>query len=406
MRRYLAFAPLALGLTAFGHAATTLVVHGGQSGHGATAIVVPIEGDKLFPGPFLLTPSQGGEAFPALVFDDERGKRSLATVLPKVAPGEQRYTLRAGASKENGVAIAQTDKSPNLAITLGGKPFATLVLNEATKPYVYPLIGPTGAPITRAHPMGSVEGEDRDHHHQRSFWFTHGDVNGYDFWGSDPLNKPLERSGRIKPTFTQVKAGAEGSGVVQIDSKNDWLGPDGKRVCQDERVLRFYASQSPRIIDVDITIKASDGPVTFGDTKEGMFGLRLASTMDVKRKLGGKITNAEGVTDNAAWGKASPWVDYTGPVDGKTVGVAILNHPDSFRFPTTWHVRDYGLFAANPFGYHDFGMKTRGDHTIPAGGSIHFGYRVILHEGDTASARIADAFETYAHPPRAELRSE
>jgi len=137
-----------------------------------------------------------------------------------------------------------------------------------------------------------------------------------------------------------------------------------------------------------------------------MFGVRVASSMDVKAKKGGKITNAEGVTDLDAWGKASPWVDYIGPVAGKTVGVAILNHPGSFRYPTTWHVRDYGLFAANPFGWHDFGRKEAGTYTVPAGQSIRFGYRVILHEGDTASARLPDAFRGYAEPPTVDVRGE
>ena len=194
------------------------------------------------------------------------------------------------------------------------------------------------------------------------------------------------------------------AGVVR--TTDDWLGPDGKKVCEDERVLTVYKTRAHRVFDFDVTVKATDGAVTFGDTKEGMFGLRVASSMDVNRKKGGKITNAEGLTDDAAWGKASPWVDYTGPVSGETVGAAILNHPDSFRYPTTWHVRTYGLFAANPFGWHDFGLKKSGEYTLPAGESIRFRYRVILHAGDTASARLPQAFEAYAKPPRVEVTAE
>jgi hypothetical protein len=157
------------------------------------------------------------------------------------------------------------------------------------------------------------------------------------------------------------------------------------------------------MIDFEVTVKATAGAVAFGDTKEGAFGLRVASSMDVKRGQGGKITNAEGITDLAAWGKSSPWVDYAGPVERQTVGIAILNHPTSFRFPTTWHVRDYGLFAANPFGWHDFGRGESGTHTIPAGGTMVLRYRVILHRGDTASADVPRAFEAYARPPRITL---
>ena len=87
--------------------------------------------------------------------------------------------------------------------------------------------------------------------------------------------------------------------------------------------------------------------------------------MDVTTKRAGRSPTPKGITDDAAWGKASPWVDYVGPVDGKTVGVAILNHPLSFRYPTTWHVRMYGLFAANPFGWHDFGRKKSGRYILP-----------------------------------------
>ncbi len=231
-------------------------------------------------------------------------------------------------------------------------------------------------------------------------WFTHGKVNGVDFWTE------AKGHGSIAETSRQVISAPPAIGIIR--TADDWLGPDGKVVCTDERTVKFYDANKARILDFDITIKASNGPVTFGDTKEGMFGVRVASSMDVDAKPGpgGKITNAEGLTNADAWGKPSPWVDYTGPVEGETVGIAILNAPDSFRYPTTWHVRTYGLFAANPFGWHDFGMKTSGDHAIPPGDSIHFGYRVILHTGDTASANLPAAFAAYSKPPQVEIRAE
>ncbi len=117
------------------------------------------------------------------------------------------------------------------------------------------------------------------------------------------------------------------------------------------------------------------------------------------------MTNSQGLTDDQAWGKASPWVDYTGPVQGKTVGIAVLNHPRSFRYPTNWHVRTCGLFAANPFGWHDFGTGKSGEYVLPAGQTIWFGYHVFLHSGETSSARIPDAFESYRNPPVVEVRA-
>jgi hypothetical protein len=355
------------------------------------------------PGDYDLRALQGNTGGTAQVFVDA-GKTYLATlVLPFPAPGERRFTLARRVEVLPPPCTIQVS-GRDLELNVGGRPLTVYRAGETAKPYYYPVIGPTGASYTRAFPMRKdVAGEDHDHNHQRSFWFTHGNVNGVDFWASDPLNGSKANFGSIRETSRQTVSGAV---VGLVRTTDDWLDHDGKKVLEDERVVRFYSTSATRVIDFDIRLEATTGPVTFGDTKEGMFGLRVASSMDVTHKKGGKITNALGRTDEAAWGIPSAWVDYTGPVEGKTVGIAILNHPDSFRYPTTWHVRTYGLFAANPFGWHDFGFKASGAYTIPAGKSIAFRYRVVLHEGDTASARVAELFRAYAKPPTVEVRAE
>jgi hypothetical protein len=374
-------------------------VRGNGTDLGETPVVVPLA-QPLPAGSYLLEVPGQNDPRPAQVFTD-LGKSYLAVVLHRVAPDEKATYTLAPATASTGSGVALERDGANVKILVDGKLFTEYLSDQAAKPYYYPVIGPTGEAVTRNHPMKKVEGETQDHNHQRSFWFTHGNVNGYDFWASDPLNKHKTNDGTIKETAKKTLVAGPVLGLIR--TTDDWLGPDGKRVCEDERVFIVYDTTHERVVDFDITLRASDGPVTFGDTKEGMFGLRVASSMDVvkpkKQKGAGKITNAEGITDTAAWGKASPWVDYVGPVDGQTVGIAILNHPSSFRYPTTWHVRDYGLFAANPFGWHDFGKEQAGDYTIPAGGSIQFRYRVIVHKGDTASAKIPAAFEAYAKPP-------
>jgi hypothetical protein len=370
-------------------------------GNGADLGETPVVADLKAPlaaGNYVLEPSGGGATLPAWALTVD-GKSLLAFVLPALkADAAATYTLRPSDDRRPSGVTFQA-RGADTRILLDGKPFTEYRIEGGPKPYLYPILGPTGAPMTRAYPMESVEGEDRDHPHQRSFWFTHGKVNGIDFWSEQG------RHGTIRQRGHETISAHGPSPLVQMTTTNDWLGPDGAKVCEDQRALRFYNTRSIRVIDFDIMIKATAGPVTFGDTKEGMFGLRVASSMDVKRKGGGKITNAEGITDTDAWGKASPWVDYAGPVGGQAVGIAILNHPDSFRYPTTWHVRDYGLFAANPFGWHDFGLKKSGDYTIPQGESIHFAYRVIFHKGDTASADLPAAFKAYTNPPRVEFQA-
>ncbi len=161
----------------------------------------------------------------------------------------------------------------------------------------------------------------------------------------------------------------------------------------------FQTDGGRRIIDFDIVIRASDGPVVFGDTKEGSFGVRVASSIRVDSKQGGQIVNSEGRENADAWGKRAAWVDYHGPVDGQTAGIAILNHPSSFRFPTYWHVRTYGLFAANPFGIHDFTGGDAAAYTLPTGDSLSLRYRLVLHAGDEKEGSIAEAYQAYAKEP-------
>jgi hypothetical protein len=276
-----------------------------------------------------------------------------------------------------------------VAVKVDGQPFTEYVTKSGSKPILWPLIGPTGKRMTRAWPLETdVPGEtDRDHPHQRSMWFTHGDVNSIDFWS--------EGKGRIEHReFVRV----EEKPVPTIVTRNDWLSPDGSRlICQDQRTLRFGADADSRWIDFDVVVTAVDGPVTFGDTKEGSFGVRVASSMRVDSKKGGKIVNSEGKTDAAAWGKPAAWVDYHGPVDDETLGIAILNHPKSFRYPTTWHVRTYGLFAANPFGLSDFTNGAhKGEYILPKGETLTLRYRVLLHKGDEKAGHVAEAFAEYS----------
>jgi hypothetical protein len=153
------------------------------------------------------------------------------------------------------------------------------------------------------------------------------------------------------------------------------------------------------LFDFEIVIHASNGDVTFGDTKEGTMAVRLAETMRLKGKVGhGHIVESNGKRDEETWGKRADWCDYSGPVDGKTVGIAMFDNPQNPRYPTWWHVRDYGLFAANPFGQHDFESlpdKTAGDLKIAAGKSVTFRYRFYIHKGDEAQAKVAEKYQEY-----------
>ncbi|AMV36694.1 PmoA family protein [Planctomyces sp. SH-PL62] len=344
--------------------------------------------DGLAPGLYSLKASADSPAIPGVV-SAEGGRATLSMIAPEMSGPTTFAILKATEPAAPGAGVVFRPEGPNLQIEIDGDLLGVHRVDREPKPFLHPLLGPGGVPMTRAYPMETVEGEDQDHPHQASFWFTHGKVDGIDFWSLG--------HGTIRETGREILATGPVRGRLQ--TRNDWLAPDGRKVCEDERVLTVYETAKVRILDFDLTLTASEGPVVMGETKEGSFGVRVASSMDVDRKKGGKIRNAEGLEDAEAWGKPSPWVDYSGPVGGETVGLTILNHPRSFRYPTTWHVRTYGLFAANPFGGHDFGVEGYGEHTLAKGDSMSFNYRLVLHKGGADAADLARRFALYAAPP-------
>ena len=289
------------------------------------------------------------------------------------------------------LTLKQTDTG--YEVLIGDQLFAGYVTDLGGAPIVYPIIGPTGKNMTRDYPMvRTYEGVKADHPHHRSLWFAHGDVNKLDFWSA--------RHKIVHKRFVQVESDGKTALLV---TENELIDGNGHVVCREIRTLRFSAAEDRRIIDFDITITAEQDKVVYGDTKEGTFGIRVPEVIAVETRRGGSFVNAEGkVGERDAWGKRSPWVDYHGTLDGEKVGIAILNHPSSFRFPTYWHVRAYGLFAANPFGVHDFESlqdTKAGELVLSKGESFTLRYRVLFHKGDATEAKIAEAFTEYAEMP-------
>jgi len=300
------------------------------------------------------------------------------------------------------------EKSPaGVLVKVDGELFTEYVTLSGNKPILWPIIGPTGKKMTRDYPMLKSEGETADHPHHRSLWFTFDKVNDTNFWaepasltkGGDKSKDDPKIGLQKHREFTKVESGKDAGSLVSI---TDWVTTDGKKVLEDERRITFSGTKDVRIIDFDIDLKATEGDVDFGDSKEGVFGVRVPTSMDVEPKVDkaaepGHIINSEGLADATAWGKPAAWVDYHGRVGAEHLGIAILNHPSSFRYPTTWHVRTYGLFAANCFGLQAFNKDAQpGDHHLPKGQSLKFAYRVIFHVGDQETSKIADAFAVYA----------
>lgn len=307
-------------------------------------------------------------------------------------------TAQTTTSTQTGMRMEESSDPAGWKIYDDDELVAGYLIESNGKPIVYPVIGPNGQAMTRQFPIeDALATEKKDHQHHRSLWFTHGEVNDFDFWADE------KNEGDI--VHVSGTASTTDDGAAVLVTQNEWISPDGDRIMSDTRRFAFYNDNGRRIIDFDVLLKATDGDVHFGDTKEGSFGVRVAGSMKVDAKLGGIVTSADGAIDSDAWGKPSKWVDYSGPVDSETVGITIHDHPSSFGYPCRWHVRTYGLFAASPFGVHHFtgGEKTNGI-VLKDGSKMRLNYRVVLHDGglvvDVAEKDNAD----FANDPRPTLQ--
>lgn len=271
---------------------------------------------------------------------------------------------------------------------------------DAPKPFLFPVIGAGGVAVTRSFPMAEVAGEARDHPHHRSLWFAHGSVGGVDFW--------LEREGVTGLIRHEALVETSSGKVGILRARNRWTGPKGEPVCSDETEIRVSTQGKSRVLDYAIRLTAlPDKPLVFGDTKEGTMALRLAPWLTPPHKVKGvevpsdaRMMNSEGGEGAGIWGRRAGWVTYVGRHGGRTLGVSMIEAATNPRYPTWWHARDYGLFAANPFGRHDFEAKKDqprlGEMVVPAGQSVTFRYRIVFHEGDAAAAGIAEMARSWA----------
>lgn len=325
----------------------------------------------------------------------------LTWLLPRLrSEKKKKFELKKKRTINNTHGVEIVDEpGDHVAVFLNGKLFTNYYYGEAyPRPFLHPLIGPYGKTVTRDYPMpGGPEGEREDHPHHRSVWTAWGEISGADNWS--------ELKGHGCVVHRKFEELRQGPIFGRITACNDWTNSSGNKICEEIREMTFYNLPSAvRMIDYNVTFLATEGRISFDDTKEGgILSVRVASSMDVP--VSGTIMNSfGGKNENETWGKPSHWCDYTGKVDGQTVGVAIFDHPSNFRHPTTWHVRNYGLMTANPFGLSCFtgDEENDGSHKVPAGEEFKFRYRLFVHKGTAEEAEVAERYHDYVNPPSIE----
>jgi hypothetical protein len=263
---------------------------------------------------------------------------------------------------------------------------------DMTKPVLYPVYSPAGTLLNRRFPFEQVEGETKDHPHHFGIFLTYDDVNKEGFWNNT----------KTPPQIKMVNVTEQKSGkTAQISSILHWVARSGKTYLEEKRTMVFSGAKNYYTIDFDVTLTAKDTAVVFGDTKEGMFAMRMADWMAEKNGHSTYFSSNGDKTEKDIWGKRAAWVSLQGEKDGKTQGVAMMNHPASVNYPTFWHARAYGLFAANPLGQKAFEEGTKVANpkafnlTLPQGASTVIKFRVVVYDGSMDTKTLEKIYKNY-----------
>ncbi len=322
------------------------------------------------------------------------------------------------AAPSSGVQVVANEAQRRIDVTIDGQPFTSYLWpTTLKKPVLYPLVTDEGITVTRGYPLDPRPNERVDHPHHAGMWFNYGNVNGFDFWNNSDAIKPEDRAKMGAILQTKIVSTRSGSdrGELVIDSV--WVTGQGQQIL--DQTTRYIFSRRPheRVVDQIITLKALDRAV-FNDDKEGVLGIRVAHWLESPDEKGavfldanghptkvdaadtsgatGVYLTSEGVKGGAAWGTRGKWCSLTGHTGDHTVTIAILDHPKNPGYPTYWHARGYGLFAANPLGRSIFDPKQPPfNFTLVKEQTATFRYRVLLisHAATAESLnREAEAF--------------
>jgi hypothetical protein len=330
----------------------------------------------------------------------------LTPIASKVANADLPAALRAARR----VQIVANEAGRRVDVTVDGQPFTSYIYpDRLKKPVLYPLRTAKGTLVTRGFPLDPRPGERVDHPHHVGLWFNHGDVNGFDFWNNSDDIK-ADRAPKMG-TIVHRRVGRISSGDKQgeLDVETEWIGGDGAPLLRETTRFVFGGDATSRTIDRITTLTALDKRVVFRDNKEGVLGIRVARALEqpadkpevfidaagqptkvpVLDNVGvtGLYVSSEGLKGDAVWGTRGRWTMLGGTVGSEAVTIAILDHPSNPGYPTHWHARGYGLFAANMLGEKVFpnGAKEL-NFTLEPRTSVTFRHRIVILGAATPGA--------------------
>jgi hypothetical protein len=318
------------------------------------------------------------------------------------------------------VEIVHKDADRRVDVLMDGKPFTSYIWpTTLKKPVLFPIRTAAGTPVTRGFPLEPRAGERVDHPHHVGLWFNYGDVNGIDFWNNSDGIPETERPkmGTILHRGISVSKGGTDRG--ELVTTADWVMPDDSVVLRQETTYTFTGDQRSRTIDLVITLTAQDKRVSFSDNKEGVLGLRVTRALEepsdkpeVFTDAGGRPTTvasldntgvngvyltSEGTKGAAVWGTRGRWCTLSGSIGDEPVSIAIFDHPRNPGYPTYWHARGYGLFAANPLGQKALSNgKDVLNFALEPGQAATFRYRIVVAGGAAPAQEVEAAWTAWS----------
>ena len=308
------------------------------------------------------------------------------------------------------IKVENLEAESRINVTVNGELFTSYMYADTfEKPFIFPIVAANGTTVTRGYPIESREGESVDHPHHTGYWFTYGYVNGIDFWGNSKMipDSIKHRYGTIRLKSIHKIESLPDRGIIELSQ--EWVNPDGSIPIEEHVTYTFYAGKDYRIIDRISTLSTSMPEVSFADTKEGAFAIRVAKFLEFpsdrpqkyiddygnitevpavnNEGVNGNYLSSEGIEGGEVWGKRAKWMNLHGVQGSDTLSLVIMDHPSNLNYPTYWHARTYGLFSANPFGVKDF---TEGEEELnfllKEGEILAFKHRLLIKSGNEFSA--------------------
>ena len=328
--------------------------------------------------------------------------------------------LAVTAAQATRIQVVPNEAGRRVDVIIDGKPFTSYIWpTSLKKPTLFPLRSARGTVVTRGYPLEPRKGERVDHPHHVGLWLNHGDVNGLDFWNNSDAIKAEQAPKMGTIVHRRVVSAKGGTDQGNLVVETEWLKPDGGALLEEHTEFVFRGDAGSRTIDRVTTLTALGERVVFKDNKEAFFGMRVARGLELPYNkaevltdesgeptpkpvmdntgVGGQYTSSEGLQGDAVWGTRGRWMMLTGTVDAEPVTLAILDNPSNPGFPTYWHARGYGLFAANPLGEK---VLTEGKKefnlTLEPGKSTTFHFRVLILDGTAKPADIEKAYQAFA----------